>query len=55
MDLIRWSAVKKLICSGFEGKDEMITENYFDNSIQDSNKNVLFVFNSNFNSNQDQD
>lgn len=40
LDLIRWSAVKKLICSGFEDKEDINTDNYFDHMIQDPNKNV---------------
>jgi len=38
MDLVRWSAIKKLICSGFTDKDNINTEDYFDHIIHDSSK-----------------
>ena len=37
-DLIRWSAIKQLICSGFTEKDNINTDNYFDHIIHDTSK-----------------
>lgn len=37
-DLIRWSAVKQLVCSGFEEKNNINTDDYFDHVFHDTSK-----------------
>ena len=38
MDLVRWSAIKKLVCGGLAEKDNINTNDYFDHIIHDTSK-----------------